>query len=142
MRHAGLIVALAIALLAQAGGPLPAPLELIVQFAHSSGPYHDVIIRDADADAYFTGAGAARLPAGVSDLRLAAKPDTISGRARVDFDKLPRVPLVNPLLILFSGQHTVDATAHVDSAKAPQAQLTITSLALDGHEQSATSSPG
>lgn len=132
MRRLILLAGLCLFSLAQAA--LPAPLALIEQYEHSSGPYHDVTIRDADADAYFAGAGKSTLPKGVSQLKLAAKPDTIMGSAHVDFGQLPRPPLLNPLLILFSGQHVVMASAHVDSAQAPAAQLTVTSVSLDGHE--------
>jgi len=132
MRVLILLLAVGLLAVAQAGGALPASLALIVQFAHSSAPYHDVAISDADADAYFAGPGAVRLPVGVSHLRLAAQAGVISGMARIDFSKLPRAPLIDPLLILFSGVHQVEADARVDSSQAPAAQLTVTTVKLDG----------
>lgn len=126
---------IAVVLLGWSAAPgLPPSLAEIQRQAQSPGPYHDVIITAADADAYWAGAGAARLPAGVSQVHLSAEPGALTGSARIDFDQLPKQGNAGWMLTMFRGVHTVAARATINSALAPRASLTITQVWLDGHE--------
>ncbi|MGH9518091.1 MAG: hypothetical protein ACRD2D_00510 [Terriglobales bacterium] len=113
---------------------LPPSLAQIERYSHSAGPYRDVSVTAADADAYWQGPGAARLPAGVSDVRMNAEPGALTGSARVDFDQLRSQGKDAWLLAMFRGVHTVAARAAVVSATAPRATLTIQQVWLDGRE--------
>lgn len=113
---------------------LPPSLAEIQRQAQSRGPYHDVTVTAADADAYWAGAGAARLPAGVSQVHMSAEAGALTGSARINFDKLPSHGQTGWILMMFRGVHTVAARAAVNSASAPRASLTITQVWLDGHE--------
>ena len=113
---------------------LPPSLAQIQRFADSPGPYHDVTVTAADANAYWQGPGATRLPAGVSSLRLSAEPGVLTGSARVAFDQLGAHAQESWLLKMLHGAHTVAARARVVSAHAPRATLTVEQVWLDGHE--------
>jgi len=130
MRRLGIVLASAVWLLAQSPAGMPASWALIASYARSAGPYHDVTLTAAEANRYFAGPGAARLPAGISQVVLAAEPGVLSGTALVDFDQLAKTG--NPLLQMFSGEHRLAVRARVDSAQAPRAQLTVTEVRLDG----------
>jgi hypothetical protein len=97
------------------------------------GPHPDVTITAAEANAYF--ADPASLPKGVSNFKVSSAPAEIAGAADIDFDQLKAQHSgnLNPLVaMLFSGVHHVTGRAHVDSAIAPDAQLTIDEVAIDG----------
>lgn len=113
---------------------LPSSLAEIQRQAQSPGPYRDVTVTAADADAYWAGAGAARLPQGVSEVRLNAEPGALTGSARIDFDHIAAHGQAGWMLMMFRGVHAVAARAVVNSAVAPRATLTITQVWLDGHE--------
>lgn len=113
---------------------LPPSLAQIQRYADSPGPYHDVTVTAADANAYWQGPGATRLPAGVSSLSLNAEPGVLTGSARVDFDQLRAHAQASWLLNMLRGTHTVAARARVVSGQAPRATLTIEQVWLDGHE--------
>jgi len=115
---------------AQAPAGVPPSWARVGRYARSAGPYRDVTLTAAEANRYFAGPGAARLPAGVSQVALAARPGEVSGSAQVDFDQLAKTG--NPLLQMFAGEHTLAVRARVDSAVAPRAQLTVTAVRLDG----------
>lgn len=116
--------------------PLPGPnpaalrfqhqLDLIERQAETRGPYKPVTLSAADATAWFAGPGASDLPTGVSDLHLAATPNSVTGSAEVDFAKLP----VHSMF--FTGRHDVSAQAHFDGAYNGAAHFTLTTVALDG----------
>ena len=112
----------------------PASIALIERYARVGGPYHDVAVSDADADAYWAGAGKRRLPAGVSQVRMRLEPGAIVARARVDFQRLAPGAGRDPLLALFSGTHRITVRAQLDSGRAPRAKLTVTEVRLDGSE--------
>jgi len=124
-----------------AGGVLRAPqnasfqskLDQITHNEDSPGPWRDVTLTAAEANAYFAGPGAAKLPKGVHRLILSSQPGEIIGNAMVNFDEIEGAKQGNPLLgMVFSGTHQVVARAHVDSATAPAAKLTVDWVSLDG----------
>lgn len=132
------IVVLA-AVLAAAVGRLPqtssfqAKLDQIAQNEDSPGPWSDVTLTAADANAWFAGPGASKLPKGVKRLVVSSQPGGITGNATINFDEIEGRKQGNPLLgMIFSGTHQVVAHAHVDSAQAPAAKLTVDSVSLDG----------
>ena len=54
-----------------------------------------------------------RLPAGVQSVKLEGKPGTVTGKARVDFDRVRQgVRSSNPLLSMFRGVHDIVVVAH------------------------------
>lgn len=119
------------ALVAAPQAGLPPSLARIERYAHSSGPYHDVTVRADEVNSYLN-SSSGRLPRGVSQVSLgSSSPDVVFGSALVDFDQLSQGGSSSPLLQLFSGQHRVAVRAHVDSASAPDAHLTVTEVRLD-----------
>lgn len=121
-----------LAVLLLAAQSLPGCFALIRQYAHSAGPYRDVQISDADADLYWVGPGAAKLPKGVSNLRFDLEPGGLTGSALVDFDQLARNGNANPLLSLFSGTHTIQVRTRLVSGSAPAVRLAVTEVRMDG----------
>jgi hypothetical protein len=134
-----LIVLVLAAALAAAAGRLPqassfqAKLDQIVQNEDAPGPWSDVTLTAADANAWFAGPGAQKLPNGVKRLVVSSQPGEITGNATINFDEIEGRKQGNPLLsMIFSGTHEVVASAHVDSAQAPAAKLTVDTVRLDG----------
>lgn len=109
-------------------------LDTIVANEDSAGPWQDVTISALEANAWFAGPGRRKLPVGVSHLLISSQPGELIGSADVDFDRLAaQARERNPLLgALFSGVHQVQARAHVDSAEAPAAHLTVNYVSIDG----------
>jgi hypothetical protein len=72
------------------------------------------------------------LPAGVQSVVLSGAPGTISGTAKVDFDKVREgVHSSNPLLSIFSGIHDVQVETHA-YGQGGQGYVHVDSVALDG----------
>lgn len=116
---------------AQSGG-VGGALARIAAYEHSRGPYQDVTLSSAEANAYFAGPGKASLPKGVSDLQMRFEPGVVIGTATVDFDRLPAAANLGYWQYLFRGTHRVEAHARLDSGRMPRAHFTITEVALDG----------
>lgn len=86
---------------------------------------------DREVNAYLA-SDQVEMPNGVETVKLEFAPGTISGTARVDFDKaLAGARSSNPLLSMFSGVHVVAAAthAHGDGGKG---YVHIDSVSLDG----------
>jgi len=74
------------------------------------------------------------LPDGVQSVKLEGAPGTITGTARVDFDRIREgIRSSNPLLSIFSGIHDVVAVAHAYGA-GRQGYVHVDSVSLDGAE--------
>jgi len=110
-----------------------AKLDQIVHNEDTPGPWRDVTLTASEANAWLAGPGARKLPSGVKRLTLSSRPGEITGNATINFDEIEGRKQGNPLLgMIFSGTHEVVASAHVDSAQAPRAKLTVDAVSLDG----------
>lgn len=88
-------------------------------------------LTESEANAYFN-EGGAKLPRGVSNLHLTAKPGQIDGRAQVDFEQIMQGRSAsNPLYGLFSGQHQVHAVSDASGSNGI-GTIHIQSVDLDG----------
>lgn len=73
-------------------------------------------ITEAEANAYFN-EGGVKLPKGVSQVHLTAKPAVLEGTAKVNFDEITqKARSSNPLLSLFTGIHDVRVIAQAGGA--------------------------
>jgi hypothetical protein len=88
------------------------------------------VLTEREINAYLA-SGEVKLPKGARSLVVAGQPGMLTARSRVDFDAITAGAPSNPLMVLFSGMHDVDATAHASGA-GNQAQVHIDSIALDG----------
>ncbi len=94
---------------------------------------HPTQFTEQEINAYFA-SGRVRLPAGVESVHLAGTPGVITGRCRVDFDKVRTGRAnSNPLLHLFSGVHDVEAEAQASGSNY-QGRVHINSVSIDGVE--------
>lgn len=93
-----------------------------------------VEITETEANAYFN-EGGVKLPKGVSNVHLTAKPGEIDGVAQVDFEQIMqgRGGSSNPLYSMFNGQHAVHATSQASGTNGV-ASIRIQSVDLDGVE--------
>ena len=74
------------------------------------------------------------LPEGVESLKLEGHPQTVTGRARVDFDRIRAgMGYSNPLLTIFSGVHDVLVATHAYGVGG-QGHVHVDSVSLDGVE--------
>jgi hypothetical protein len=74
------------------------------------------------------------LPAGVQSVRLTATPGSVTGVAKVDFDKVREgIHSSSPLLSIFSGIHEVVVEAHA-YGRGGQGYVHVDSVSLDGIE--------
>ena len=88
-------------------------------------------ITDQEATAYFN-EGGVKLPKGVSNVRLIAKPGQIEGHAQVDFDEIMQGRGTNnPLAGLFTGHHDVHAVSDAKGVNG-LATIRVQSVDLDG----------
>jgi hypothetical protein len=87
-------------------------------------------LTEQEVNAYLA-AGKVRLPAGVDSVRLVGTPGAITGRCRVDFDRI-RAGRSNskPLLKLFSGVHEVVVEAQAAGSNR-QGRVHVNSVAID-----------
>jgi hypothetical protein len=75
-----------------------------------------------------------RLPAGVQSVKLEGEAGVITGRARVDFDRIREgTHSSNPLLSIFSGIHDVVVVAHAHGAGG-RGQVHVDSVSIDNIE--------
>ena len=92
-----------------------------------------VEISESEANA-FLNEGGVRLPAGVSNIRLAAHPGQIDAHALVDFDLIMQHRGANnPLAGVFTGRHDVHAVSDARGAYG-DGTIHIQSVDLDGVE--------
>jgi hypothetical protein len=92
-----------------------------------------VEITEGEANAYLN-EGGVRLPAGVSNIRLAAHPGQIDAHALVDFDLIMQHRGANnPLAGVFTGRHDVHAVSDARGAYG-DGTIHIQSVDLDGVE--------
>ena len=88
-------------------------------------------ITETEANAYFN-QGGVKLPKGVSNVHLTAKPGEIDGAAQVDFEPIMQGKgSSNPLYGLFSGNHVVHAVSQAGGANGV-GTIRIQSVDLDG----------
>jgi hypothetical protein len=75
-----------------------------------------------------------RLPAGVQSVKLEGEAGVITGRSRVDFDRIREGShSSNPLLSVFSGVHDVVVVAHAHGAGG-RGQVHVDSVSIDNME--------
>ena len=94
---------------------------------------HPTELTEQEINAYLA-AGKVRLPAGVESVSLVGIPGVITGRCRVDFDRVRAGrSSSNPLLKLFSGMHDVVVEAQAAGSN-HQGRVQVNSVAIDGIE--------
>lgn len=88
------------------------------------------IITEPEVNAYLA-SNYVKLPAGVQSVKLVGEPGTITGTARVDFDRVREgIHSSNPLLSIFSGIHEVVVVTHAHG-EAGQGYVHVDSVAID-----------
>lgn len=91
------------------------------------------VLTEDEVNAYIN-SGAVQLPKGVRRVRLEGVPGVVTANARVDFDQITQGSRsVNPLLMLFSGVHDVQAAAHAHGERG-QGYVHIDRVAIDNVE--------
>lgn len=91
------------------------------------------VLTDAEINAYFA-EGGVQWSDGLSDVRIDDQPSVINGSAQVDFDKITaKSRSNNPLMMLFTGVHTVRVTAQAAAVKG-RGSIKVQSVSLDGLE--------
>jgi hypothetical protein len=91
------------------------------------------ILTEAEINAYLA-SDEVDMPAGVQSVRLSGSSGTVSGTARIDFDKVRAgTNSSNPLLSIFSGSHEVTVETHA-YGKGGQGYVHVDSVSLDGIE--------
>ncbi len=91
---------------------------------------HPTELTEQEVNAYLA-SGKVRLPAGVESVRLVGTPGVITGRCRVDFDRVRAGRSnSNPLLRLFSGVHEVVVEAQAAGSN-HQGRVLVNSVAID-----------
>lgn len=90
-------------------------------------------LTDDEMNAYFA-EGGVKWSDGLSDVRISDQPAVINGTAQVDFDKITAKSRSNsPLMMLFTGVHTVRVTAQAAAVKG-RASIKVQTVSLDGLE--------
>ena len=88
-------------------------------------------ISDAEFNAWFN-EGGVKWSDGVSDVRMESEPGIVHGSAVVDFDKVTaKSRSNNPLMMVFTGLHTVRVTAQATGSKG-RGRVIVQSVSLDG----------
>jgi len=88
-------------------------------------------ISDAEMNAWLN-EGGVKWSDGVSDVRMSTDHGVIHGSAQVDFDKVTaKARSNNPLMMVFTGVHTVRVTATAGGSKG-RGRITVQSVSLDG----------
>jgi len=91
------------------------------------------VFTEQEANAYLA-SGEIELPAGVQSVKLEAEPGVVTGRARVDFDRVREgIHSSNPLLSIFSGVHDVVVVTHAHGTSG-KGYVHVDSVSLDGVE--------
>jgi hypothetical protein len=87
--------------------------------ANAAKPHPDpkpIELNEAEVNAFFN-EGGAKLPKGVSQVRLSSRPGVIDGHAHVDFEEIMEGHNKNnPLYQLFSGTHDIHVVAEATGA--------------------------
>ena len=108
-----------------------AHLEANGRAAHPSAT--PTVLTEAEINAYLA-SDEVEMPAGVQSVRLSGTSGTVSGTARIDFDKVRAgTSSSNPLLSIFSGIHEVGVETHA-YGKGGQGYVHVDSVSLDGIE--------
>ena len=91
---------------------------------------HPTELTEQEVNAYLA-SGKVRMPAGVDSVHLVGTPGVITGRCRVDFDRVRAGRSnSNPLLRLFSGVHEVVVEAQAAGSN-HQGRVLVNSVAID-----------
>jgi hypothetical protein len=91
------------------------------------------VLTEAEINAYLA-SDEVQFPSGVQSVRLSGSKGTISGVAKVDFDKVREgTRSSNPLLSIFSGVHDVQVDTHA-YGRGGQGYVHVDSVSLDGVE--------
>jgi hypothetical protein len=94
---------------------------------------HPTELTEQEVNAYLA-AGKVRLPTGVDSVRLVGTPGIITGRCRVDFDRVRAGRSnSNPLLQLFSGVHDIVVEAQAAGSN-HRGRVQVNSVTIDGIE--------
>lgn len=89
------------------------------------------VFTEREINAYLA-SGRVKLPKGVRSVRLIGTPGLVQGNAQVDFDAITAGKRGgNPLMLLFTGVHQVEASGHA-IGRGGQGQLHIQTVSLDG----------
>jgi hypothetical protein len=122
----------------QAGSGVLASAERKVQHVETNGALAHpspapTEFTEQEINAYLA-AGRVELPPGVQSVSFQEQPGLVTGRARVDFERLKSGSSPgNPLLAVFRGVHEVVGVAHVHGAGG-QGFVQVDAVSLDGVE--------
>jgi hypothetical protein len=91
------------------------------------------VLTEQEINAYLS-SDEVQFPVGVQSVRMSGSSGTVSGVAKVDFDKVREgIRSSNPLLGIFSGIHDVQVEAHA-YGRGGQGYVHVDSVSLDGIE--------
>jgi hypothetical protein len=109
-------------------------LHRLAANAHSAHPDPaPTTFTEPEVNAYLA-SGKVKLPAGVQSVNLQGAAGTITGAAKVDFDRIREGShSSNPLLSIFSGVHDVVVVAHAHGTGG-KGYVQVDSVSLDGVE--------
>jgi hypothetical protein len=86
----------------------------------------------ADEISAYVNEGGVNLPTGVENVKFSGKPGVVTAVTRVDFDKITAgKSSMNPLMMLFSGQHDVTVTADARGSQG-RATVNVQTVEIDG----------
>ncbi len=91
-------------------------------------------LTEAEANAYFN-EGGVKLPKGVSQVHLTARPGVLDAHAKIDFEEIMQGhgSTTNPLYAMFSGKHDVEVVAQASGTNGT-GSIQVQSILLDGSE--------
>ena len=99
---------------------------------HASGGKTQTTTFTADEISAYVNEGGVTLPTGVENVKFTGKSGAVTAVTRVDFDKITAgKSSMNPLMMLFSGQHDVTVNANA-SGSGGQATVDVQSVEIDG----------
>lgn len=109
-------------------------IDHIESNGHSSRPNQTpTVFTEAEVNAYLASDNV-KMPAGVESVILEGEDGVITGRAKVDFDRVREgVHSSNPLLSIFSGVHDVVVIAHAHGAQG-RGHVHVDSVSIDDME--------
>ena len=113
---------------------MEAKLKHVESNAHAARPDpHPTVFTEREVNSYLA-SDRVQLPAGVESVELAGAPQVITGKSKVDFDRLREgTHSSNPLLSIFSGVHDVVVVSHAYGAQG-KGHVHVDSVSLDGIE--------
>ena len=92
-----------------------------------------VELTETEANAYFN-EGGVKLPKGVSQVHLTARPGVLDAHAKIDFEEIMQGRgSNNPMFAMFSGKHAVEVVAQASGANGT-GSIQVQSIQLDGSE--------